>query len=113
MYNYSINVDYKLCETLPALFHTPTYDQINFGKYYHGEKLCEEYDEITPKGFVRPVKTYKVISSKNKSNSKTKKSYSKKGNHVDIQIFDSSDMKAAIKELKKLQEDFSKEIEEE
>ncbi len=70
---------------------------------------CEEYEEITPKGFVRPVKTYKVISFKNKKNSKTKKSYSKKGNHVDIQIFDSSDMKAAIKELKKLQEDFSKE----
>ncbi len=74
---------------------------------------CEEYDEIIPKGFVRPVKTYKVISFKNKSNSKSKKSYSKKGNHVDIQIFDSSDMKAAIKELKKLQEDFIKEIEEE
>ncbi len=74
---------------------------------------CEEYEEITPKGFVRPVKTYKVISFKNKTNIKTKKSYSKKGNHVDIQIFDSSDMKAAIKELKKLQEDFSKEIEEE
>ncbi|MDC3023515.1 adenylate/guanylate cyclase domain-containing protein [Pelagibacteraceae bacterium] len=72
---------------------------------------CEEYKEITPKGFVRPVKTYKVISFKNKSNSKTKKSYSKKGKHVDIQIFDSSDMKAAMKELKKLQEDFSKEIE--
>ena len=74
---------------------------------------CENYEEITPKGFVRPVKTYKVISFKNKTNIKTKKSYSKKGNHVDIQIFDSSDMKAAIKELKKLQEDFSKEIEEE
>ncbi len=70
---------------------------------------CEEYEEITPKGFVRPVKTYKVISFKNKTNIKTKKSYSKKGNHVDIQIFDSSDMKAAMKELKKLQEDFSKE----
>ena len=74
---------------------------------------CEEYEEITPKGFVRPVKTYKVIDFKNKQNSKTKKSYSKKGNHVDIQIFDSSDMKAAMKELKKLQEDFSKEIDEE
>ncbi len=74
---------------------------------------CEEYKEITPKGFVRPVKTYKVISFKNKSNSKTKKSYSKKGKHVDIQIFDSSDMKAAMKELKKLQEDFSKEIDDE
>ncbi len=74
---------------------------------------CEEYEEITPKGFARPIKTYKVISFKNKTNIKTKKSYSKKGNHVDIQIFDSSDMKAAIKELKKLQEDFSKEIDEE
>ena len=74
---------------------------------------CEEYEEITPKGFVRSVKTYKVIDFKNKKNSKTKKSYSKKGNHVDIQIFDSSDMKAAMKELKKLQEDFSKEINEE
>ena len=74
---------------------------------------CQEYEEITPKGFIRPVKTYKVISFKNKTNIKTKRSYSKKGNHVDIQIFDSSDMKAAIKELKKLQEDFSKEIDEE
>ena len=74
---------------------------------------CEEYEEITPKGFVRPVKTYKVIDFKNKKDSKTKKSYSKKGNHVDIQIFDSSDMKAAMKELKKLQEDFSKEIDKE
>ena len=49
--------------------------------------------------------------AKAKTNSKTKKSYSKKGKHVDIQIFDSSDMKAAMKELKKLQEDFRKEIE--
>ena len=73
---------------------------------------CEEYEEITPKGFVRPIKTYKVIDFKNKKNNKTKKSYSKKGNHVDIQIFNSSNMKAAIEELKKLQEDFSKEIDE-
>ena len=46
-YAKAINVDYKLCKTLPtALFHTPTYDQINFGKYYHAKELCEEYDEI-------------------------------------------------------------------
>jgi len=74
---------------------------------------CEVYKDITPKGFVRPVKTYKVLDFKNKNKNKIKKTYSKKGNHVDIQIFDSSDMKAAVKELKKLQEDFSKEIEEE
>ena len=41
------------------------------------------------------------------------KSYSKKGKHVDINVFDTSDIKAAIKELKQIQIDFSKEIEEE
>ena len=46
-YANSINVDYKLCKTLPtALFHTPTYDQINFGKYLYAKELCEKYDEI-------------------------------------------------------------------
>ena len=33
---------------------------------------CEEYEEITPKGFVRPVKTYKVIDFKNKKQVKNK-----------------------------------------
>ena len=46
-YANSINVDYELFEKIPpALFHSPTYDQINFGKYYYAEKLCQKYDEI-------------------------------------------------------------------
>ena len=46
-YANSINVDYELFEKIPpAIFHTPTYDQINFGKYYYAEKLCQKYDEI-------------------------------------------------------------------
>ncbi len=46
-YADSINVDYKLFEKIPtALFHAPTYDQINFGKYHYAKELCEEYDEI-------------------------------------------------------------------
>ena len=46
-YADSINVDYRLCKTLPtALFHTPTYDQINFGKYLYAKELCKEYDEV-------------------------------------------------------------------
>ena len=36
-----------------------------------------------------------------------------KGKHVDVNVFDTSDIKAAIKELKQIQIDFSKEIEEE
>jgi hypothetical protein len=46
-YADSINVDYKLFEKIPtALFHAPTYDQINFCKYHYAKELCEEYDEI-------------------------------------------------------------------
>ena len=46
-YANSINVDYELFEKIPpALFHSPTYDQINFGKYYYAKQLCEKYDEI-------------------------------------------------------------------
>jgi class 3 adenylate cyclase len=107
---YSVNLASRLQSIAPEneiIISDTTYNLVK------NQINCEEYEEITPKGFVRPVKTYKVISFKNHTNSKTKKSYSKKGNHVDIQIFDSSDMKAAMKELKKLQEDFSKEIDEE
>ena len=39
---------------------------------------CEEYEEITPKGFVRPVKTYKVIDFKNKKIAKQKNHIRKK-----------------------------------
>ena len=39
---------------------------------------CEEYEEITPKGFVRPVKTYKVINFKNKKIVKQKNHIQKK-----------------------------------
>ena len=73
----------------------------------------EKIKEITPKGFARPVQTHKFIDFNMKDSSLIQKSYSKKGKHVDINVFDTSDIKAAIKELKQIQIDFSKEIEEE
>jgi len=46
-YANSINVDYELFNKIPTPdFMFPTYDQINFGKYYYAEKLCQKYDEI-------------------------------------------------------------------
>ena len=42
--------------------------------------------------------------------SKNKKSYSRKGKHVDINIFDTSNIKEALNELEQLQDDFSKEL---
>ena len=73
----------------------------------------EKFNEITPKGFARSVQTHKLIDFNMKDSALIQKSYSKKGKHVDINVFDTSDIKAAIKELKQIQIDFSKEIEEE
>ena len=73
----------------------------------------QEYKEITPKGFARPIKTYKLEDFNDKSLSKSIKSYSKKGKHVDINIFDTSNIKEALKELKKIQIDFTKDLDKE
>ena len=50
------------------------------------------------------------ISFIDQSISKNKKSYSRKGKHVDINIFDTSNIKEALNELEQLQDDFSKEL---
>ena len=70
----------------------------------------EQFKEITPKGFARPVQTYKLNDFIDKTLTKSIKSYSKKGKHVDINIFDTSDIKKALEELKKIQNDFTKEL---
>ena len=72
---------------------------------------CQKFEQITPKGFVRPIQTYKVIEFKNEEAKKFKKSFSRKGKHVDIQVFDTSNIKEAIKELKELQVQFTIDLE--
>ena len=72
--------------------------------------IYEKFKEITPKGFAWPVQTYKLDDFIDKNISTNKKSYSKKGKHVDINIFDTSNIKEALNELEQLQDDFSKEL---
>ena len=72
--------------------------------------IYEKFKKITPKGFARPVQTYKLDDFIDQSISKNKKSYSRKGKHVDINIFDTSNIKEALNELEQLQDDFSKEL---
>ena len=71
----------------------------------------EYFDEITPKGFVRPVQIHKLVDFISKDKNLIQKSFSRKGKHVDINVYDTSDLKEAIKELKQIQIDFSKDIE--
>ena len=64
------------------------------------------FDKITPKGFSRPIELHKVndfISVEHKEN---RQQFSHRGSHVDINVFDTSDINAAIEELKKVKTDF-------
>ena len=70
----------------------------------------QKFKEITPKGFVRPIQTYKLDHFNDKSVTKRQKSYSKKGKHVDINIFDTSNIREALNELKQIHSDFNKEL---
>jgi class 3 adenylate cyclase len=72
--------------------------------------IYDSFKEITPKGFARPIQTYKLNDFIDNTLSISNKSYSKKGKHVDINIFDTSNIADALEELKKIQIDFSKEL---
>ena len=73
---------------------------------------CKEFDSFTPKGFSRTIKAFKVndfVSSKHKIN---RQKLSHVGERVEINVLDSSDIHAAMKELRQIQkyieEQFSK-----
>ena len=66
------------------------------------------WKEFTPKGFVRPIGVYKV--KKLKSHKQDKIRLSHKGKRVEINVTDSSDIRAAIEELKSIQEAYEKQL---
>ncbi len=71
---------------------------------------CEPVDQITPKGFVRPVQVYKVgdfISEKHRGQ---RRKLSRVGERVEVNVIDSSDIRAAIEELRQIHEDFEKQL---
>jgi class 3 adenylate cyclase len=65
---------------------------------------CKEFDSFIPKGFSRAIQVFKVndfISSKHRSQ---RKKLSHTGERVEINVLDSSDIHAAMKELREIQE---------
>jgi len=65
-----------------------------------GQIKTEYFDELTLKGFTRPIGIHLVkdfISDKHKEQRQT---YSHRGKHIDIDVFDVSDIRSAIEELK-------------
>ena len=69
----------------------------------------EKNNTITPKGFVRPIDTFILKDFKSQSHKDKRKVLSHSGERVEINVTDSSDIRAAIEELKNIQEKFEKE----
>ena len=69
----------------------------------------EKNNTITPKGFVRPIDTFILKDFKSQSHKDQRKMLSHSGERIEINVIDSSDIRAAIEELKNIQENFEKE----
>ncbi|MEJ6610482.1 MAG: adenylate/guanylate cyclase domain-containing protein [Paracoccaceae bacterium] len=67
-----------------------------------------KHQTITPKGFARPVDTFILENHTVKSRRGENAKYQKLGNRVSIDIFDTSDIRAAIKELKSIELEFER-----
>jgi class 3 adenylate cyclase len=71
---------------------------------------CELLDQITPKGFVRPVKVYRVSDFLSGEHRERRRQLLRVGEHVEVNIINSSNIRAAIEELRQIQEDFEKQF---
>ena len=72
------------------------------------QKGSEARDEITPKGFARPTPVFKVLDFISEKHKNSRQNFSHKGSRVEVNILDTSDIKAAIEELKMVEEKFNK-----
>ena len=75
-----------------------------------GNVSCEFIDQITPKGFVRPVRVYQVGDFLSEEHRERRLQLSLIGERVEVNVIDSSDIRAAIEELRQIQEDFAKQF---
>ncbi len=71
---------------------------------------CTEVDQITPKGFVRPVKIYQVGDFISDDHINNRQRLYLAGDRVEVNIIDSSDIHAAIAELREIQLDFERRL---
>ena len=71
---------------------------------------CEKFEEITPKGFARPVQVYLVKGFKSGKNRADRQQLSMMKNYVEVNVIDSSNIRAAIEELQQIQIEFEKQL---
>ena len=76
-----------------------------------GEQVnCREADQIMPKGFARPVQVYQVEDFHSRDHIEQRHRLYQAGERVEVNIIDSSDIRAAIEELRAIQLDFEERL---
>ena len=65
-----------------------------------GKIETEYFDELTLKGFTRPIGIHLVKDFLSEAHKDQRQTYSHRGKHIDIDVFDISDIRSAIEELK-------------
>ena len=98
-----VNLAARLEAMAPAtkiIISEQTYDLIS------DQVKCELFKEITPKGFSRPVNTFCILDENLRSRVRKEGQFKRLGSRVSIDIFDTSDIRAAIAELKEIEREF-------
>lgn len=102
-----VNLAARLQTLAPAgaiLISETTHNLIN------AHVVSEPFDEIVPKGFARPVQIYEVKDFSSDKHRERRHSLSHMGKHVEVNVINSSDIRAVIKELRRIQDEFEGQI---
>jgi adenylate cyclase len=102
-----VNLAARLQSMAPAggiLIAETTHDLVE------GQLECEHFSETAPKGFSRPVQIYRVKDFRSKEHRKSRHSLSHVGEHVEVNVIDSTNIRAVIEELSRIQVEFEDQI---
>ena len=69
------------------------------------------FDEITPKGFSRPIKVYQVQDFHSEAHRNRRQRLSHQGQNIEVNVLNSADIRAVILELRQLQEEYESKLE--
>lgn len=76
----------------------------------HDHVSCEPLDQVTLKGFARPVQAFQIGEFLSEEHREKRQVLSRVGKHVEVNVIDSSDMQALIEELRQIQEEFEEKL---
>jgi hypothetical protein len=70
-----------------------------------GHVACKPGETITPRGFARPIQIFEVEDFLSEEHRQRRHRLSRTGERVEVNVIDSSDIRAAITELRRIQEE--------